>query len=137
MAGTCAIIKDIGPTMFRGMYLQTREIGWRWVADGSGDVSGEGGINITGAIVGARFAPDTGDTQPLDLYDVTVVDGNGVDILMGVGANAPQSLTSTTNYRTPVTSDNGFPYLVDEKITPVVAGAGAANAGYIYITLRV
>lgn len=137
MAGSCT-------SEFINDPITGRIIGYKfdWTSDASGDVSGVGAINITridkpggmiNTIVGAQFVPDTGGTAPTDLYDATLINSDGVDVLQGVGADLPQSVTSISNYRTPLTTDGGYVLLMGDTLTPVVANAGNAKGGTIYL----
>lgn len=39
------------------------------------------------------FVPDAGGTQPTDAWDITIADGDSVDILNGLGANLTNAAT--------------------------------------------
>ena len=128
MAGTCTVTTDSDKNTLR--------VKWTWLSNGSGILSGEGAIRVTGIISGVRFIPDTTD-KPDNLYDVTILDENGVDVIIGVGANAPQLVTATGNYRTPVTTDSQYVSLFEATLTPTIAAAGAAKVGVIEMNLIV
>jgi len=104
-----------------------------WLSDASGDVNGRGAVNMAGHLTGVRFVPDAGGTAPSALYDVTLLDDAGLDILHGAGANLPQSATDTSNYQTPLTVDGAYIPLFGGQYTPVVTNAGAAKGGTIYL----
>jgi hypothetical protein len=80
--------------------------------------------------------PDGGGTQPSDLYDVTLVDTNAIDVIAGVGANLSNatstlkvpSFGTTTLYR----------YYHDgtQQLDLVVANAGAAKGGTVVLWVR-
>ena len=126
MAGSCTT-KNIWST-----YDDIKKVEFTWLSDASGDVSGVGvTTKLNGFIAGVRFIPDTGGTQPSDLYDVVINDTNGVDVLMGTGANCPQAVTSTTNYRTPLTPDGDKLPMCNTILTPVISNAGNAKGGKI------
>ncbi len=128
MAGTCVVTTDSDKNTLR--------VKWTWVSHASnGNVTDEGAIRVTGIISGVRFIPDTGGTAPDNLYDVTILDANGVDVIIGVGANAPQLITDTGNYRTPVTTDSQYLSLFEATLTPAVANAGNSNGGIIEMSL--
>src|SRR5688572_2234141 len=47
-----------------------------WVSTAGGAVSANSFSIGAGTLVSARFIPDSGGTQPTDLYDVTLTDSN-------------------------------------------------------------
>ncbi len=95
-----------------------------WVSDASGDVSGNAvQFNITrSALRQAQFTPDSGGTQPADLYDATFT-FNGADVLDGVGAN----LSDTTS--TMILFDPPLFYDETSNFDLVIANAGNAKGG--------
>ena len=130
MAGTCTM------TGITHISDGSREVAWTWLSDASGDVSGEGGITLSGIVLQVRFVSDTGDTLPTDLYAVTVVDSNSCDILQGTGATVNRLNATAASYRTPLTTDDGFVRLHEQAVSPVVAAAGAAKGGKIYLIVQ-
>lgn len=96
-----------------------------WVAHTDGVVSTGGtlyGIR-KGRIVQAEFVPGSGALQPDDNYDVTFSDSNGVDLLVGAGANLDMT-NSTMLVWLPA------PYYdATAPLTFAVSGAGSANGG--------
>jgi hypothetical protein len=100
-----------------------------WVADGSGNVADNPVSNVVkGYIVQVAFVPDSGGTQPLDLYDVTL-DGYGgsADMIGGNGANLSNTTASTVAISAPVYFDG------TEVLDLNVSGAGADNGGTMHI----
>ena len=122
-----------------GSSRAVRVLEWDWLSDASGDcdVSTTGSANasgVTGTVVGLHAVPEAGGTIPTDDYDVTVVDGNGVDILNGAGANLNQLVASVENYRFPADFLNTGPIvIVDQELTLVVANGGNAKGGVIRV----
>jgi hypothetical protein len=104
-----------------------------WTSDASGDVSSVGAISpACGPIIGVQFVPGAGVS---DLYDVTILDGNSVDVLIAVGADLSNTASATSNYKTPLTAEGGYVNLGNATLTPVVANAGNAKTGTIYLYL--
>lgn len=105
---------------------------FEWTASAGGVVSGVGATDkaITGHVTGASFDPGSGVS---DLYDVQILDGNGVDILRTLGSNLPSDATSTANYKTPLTDEGGYQTLTRQTLTPSISGAGNATSGTIYL----
>ena len=133
MAGSCVFTKE-----YSAKFKHAIKAKWAWTADASGDVSGVGiSSKLSGEIVGVHFIPGTGGDAPDDDYDVTILDPNGVDVLIGAGTDCKQSITVTSNYRIPLTTTTLKKLvLMDETLTPVVASAGAANTGVIELLLK-
>ena len=98
-----------------------------WTSNASGDVSGTT-FGAAGVISRAVFVPGTAGDAPTDNYDVTLLDEQGVDILSGGGANRD---TANTELVTPTWGAAA----IAGTLQLVVANAGNANTGTIYITL--
>lgn len=64
-----------------------------WTCTAGGAVSGVLSAPVNGVINRAVTVPDGGGTQPADLYDVTLKDEWGFDLLGGSGANRSQTAT--------------------------------------------
>jgi hypothetical protein len=107
-----------------------------WVCTAGGAVSGNLFDVVRGELLQVKFVPDGGGTQPSDLYDVTLVDTNAIDVIAGVGANLSNatstlkvpSFGTTTLYR----------YYHDgtQQLDLVVANAGAAKGGTVVLWVR-
>ena len=106
-----------------------------WTSSAGGAVSGEGTISVTGVILGVLFVPDT---DVSDNYDVTIVDSNSMDVIIGVGADQPGSgdMSNNDRIRTPQTTDGANVVLYNTAITPAISNAGNAKHGYIYLILN-
>lgn len=126
-----------------GSSRAVRVIEWDWLSDASGDcdVSASGSANasgVTGTVVGLHAIPETGATIPTDDYDVTIIDGQGVDVLNGAGANLNQVNTSVENYRFPTDFLSEGPIvIVDQELTLVVANGGDTQGGVIRLYILV
>ena len=141
-AGTLVLNSDsrIAPP---GSSRAVRVLEWDWFSDASGDcdVSTSGSANasgVTGTVVGVHAIPETGATIPSDDYDVTIIDGQGVDVLNGAGANLPQGVTSVENYRFPTDFLSDGPIVIaDQELTLVVANGGDTQGGVIRLYILV
>lgn len=101
-----------------------RQYKFEWTSDASGDASGSTGHVISGLI--RRIATDPDNTAaPTANYDVTITDESGVDVLGGGGVDR-----HTSNSEQVIPSQ---PIAVDNVLTLVVAGAGNAKSGVVYI----
>ena len=64
-----------------------------WLSSAGGVVTENPVAVKRGHIHEVKFVPDTGGTQPTDLYDVTLIDAisGGADFLAGAGADLSQT----------------------------------------------
>ncbi|KKW45010.1 MAG: hypothetical protein UY96_C0034G0009 [Parcubacteria group bacterium GW2011_GWB1_56_8] len=107
-----------------------------WVSSAAGAVSGIASPQISGEILRAVFSPGAAGLQPTDLYDVTLLDEDGFDVLAGKGANR-----SNVNKEqvTPLTGDGvttNQRISVDGTLELQVANAGNAKSGTLTIYFR-
>ena len=107
-----------------------------WVSSAAGAVSGIASPQISGEILRAVFSPGAAGLQPTDLYDVTLLDEDGFDVLAGKGANR-----SNVNKEqvTPLTGDGvttNQRIAVDGTLELQVAAAGNAKSGTLTIYFR-
>ena len=80
-----------------------------------------------------QLITDPGSTAPTDNYDITLVDGNGLDVLQGVGANRD---TATTEAAAIVFSGTSVHPVVDESDTlTLTITNNAVNSATITVTL--
>ncbi len=102
-----------------------------WTSTAGGAVSGNAFAVVAGELMMVKFVPGSGGTQPTDLYDVTLVDTDSVDVIGGVGANLRNTVSS---FATPLFSG---PYFHDasQNLDLVVANAGNAKTGTVYLWL--
>jgi hypothetical protein len=111
-----------------------------WTSDASGNVSGIPTVNvISGSIERVVFVPGTGGVEPTDLYDVTLLDSHGIDVLAGQGANLSQSSASHIKPGVPMkdgTTTSTAPIAVDEVLTLAVSAAGNAKSGTVILYVR-
>lgn len=100
-----------------------------WTCDAGGAVSSVGVVIRGGFIRQIQFVPDGGGTQPTNLYDVTLLDANSVDLLAGAGADLSNAASKITVPTAPIFLDT----LLNTMVYPTVANAGNAKGGIIYI----
>jgi hypothetical protein len=113
-----------------------------WVSDAAGAVSGNAVTIPDGTIIGVEFTPDSGATQPTNLYDVTCTDDEGVNVFDdGAGASIGANLSNAAaSYRVPFFGGGGAVTYVRQWLhggsyTLVVAAAGNAKGGTVNIYL--
>lgn len=100
-----------------------------WTSTAGGAVSGNTFAVVPGTILSVRFVPSAG-TAPTDLYDVTLVDTNTVDVLFGAGANLSATLSTVTRLSPAYFQDGS------RVLDLVVANAGAAKLGTVEILVQ-
>jgi hypothetical protein len=101
-----------------------------WTSTAGGAVSSNAFSVKRGDLIQAKFVP--GSPTPSNLYDVTLVDQDGFDVLDGLGANLSNTSPSVIAGPTPPI---GF---VDgtQTLDLVVANAGSAKAGTVTLWVR-
>lgn len=116
-----------------------------WVSAASGAVTGNAVTLPAGTIVAVEFTPDSGGTQPTDLYDVTLTDAQGVNVLDdGAGTSIGANLSNaTSSHKVPFVGGGSVTYvrhwLHGGSYTPDIRNAGNAKGGTIdiYMSRRV
>jgi len=104
-----------------------RQVKWDWLSTDAGAVSSATTLEYTGIIIKAIFKSDAASTDPTDLYDVTILDDNGFDVLLGNGANITKATTVQK------TVSDGQMWVVGTKLTLTIAAAGNAKGGEVYL----
>lgn len=110
-----------------------------WVSDAAGAVSGNTVDMPAGTIIAVEFIPDSGATQPTDLYDVTFLDEHGVNMFDdGSGTSVGANLSNVNaSHKVPFIGGGSVTYvrqwLHPGSYQPVVAAAGASKGGTIHI----
>lgn len=107
-----------------------------WVSDAAGAVSGNAFAIRRGWLQQVKFIPDSGGTQPTDLYDITLKFADGIDMLVGTGANLSATVPTVT---APQLNTGGTaPVFIDDgNIDLVVANAGASKGGTVILYIGV
>jgi hypothetical protein len=111
----------------------------RWTADGSGNVSGTLTAPLCGALVRAAFVHSGPGGAPTNLYDVTLLDADGLDVLGGQGANlavaAPSHVIPGVPMRDGTTVGVGLAQVAG-PLELRVANAGAGKSGLAALYVR-
>jgi hypothetical protein len=124
MAGTLTITYQEHRTV--------RRVELDWLSTAGGAVSGIATKALSGRLERVVFLPDSGGTQPTNLYDVVLNDPDGLDVLQGIGAN----LANNADTQAAPVLDTYFLPLVDGALTLVVSNAGNAKGGKVILYLR-
>ena len=106
-----------------------KKITWTWTSDASGDVDGTLTVSAYNGVLERLVTVPDGDAAPTDNYDVTILDEDGVDVLMGGGADR-----DTANTEQVGASSLGV--VANDRLELVVANAGNATSGTVYLYLR-
>ena len=94
-----------------------------WTSDASG------AVNYTfdsqrGFVKHLKHIPGSGGNQPTDLYDVTITDVDGIDILQGKGANFSNAAGGYI-----VQTDSAMILIEAQQLTLNIANAGNTKQG--------
>lgn len=100
-----------------------------WTASAGGAVSGNPVTIRRGVIEAVKIVPST-VTAPTALYDVTLVDTDGVDVLNGLGADQSATLGKYFSFLPALTFDGS------QTLDLVVANAGNAGKGAVIVWVR-
>lgn len=109
-----------------------------WVSDAAGAVTENAVALPRGHIYGVKFIPDSGGTQPTDLYDLTFVDAisGGADYFAGLGANLSNA---NRKIGCPIVGDGTTAaqrvFLEAGNYYPTIAAAGNAKGGTIVVVM--
>lgn len=124
------------------LYSETRtvkKVAFDWLSDASGDVNGTHTKYLSGEILRIVFIPDSGGTQPTDLYDVTLEDDSGMDVLAGQGANLSNANTTNVEPGVPFkdgTTTSVSKMVIDDLLELKVSNAGNAKGGQVIVYVR-
>jgi len=122
MAGTVTVTEQTFSTVKR--------IYWDWLSTAGGAADLITTLAFDGVLERAVFIPDGGGTQPTDLYDVTITDPDGVDVLAALGPNLSNAATVVKKH------SDGLTAVAGQKLTLNVTNAGNAKGGVVILYLR-
>ena len=126
MAEACTITEETFSTV--------KKIKWVWVSAADQTVGGAL-VNTTtteaysGSIERLVTVPAAAPNAPTDDYDITILDEDGVDVLLGAGANRDE-----TNTEQIAAANLGI--VANDKLKLTVAAAGAGKGGTVYLYIR-
>jgi hypothetical protein len=93
-----------------------------------GSVSGIGLPLPPGRLSTLKVVPASGGTQPTNLFDLTLVDGDGLDVLGGRGADLSNAAPTLLQFDPPMPFPGGH-------LSPTVANAGSGKSGTLVLTV--
>ena len=99
-----------------------------WVSHTDGAVSANTVAVAPGFLVQLKVVPGTSTDIPTDAYDLTLLDGDGCDLLAGAGANMSQTIG--THLKLERIWFNGG------TVTPTIAAAGSGKKGTLVLIVE-
>lgn len=117
-------------TLTETRYTTVKRIMWDWLSATGGTVTSETTYAYDGLLERVVFDPDAAGTQPDNLYDVTITDPDGNDVLAGLGANLSNAATVVKVHSDGLTAVSG------QKLTLNVSGANNEKGGIVIVYLR-
>ena len=93
----------------------------------TGAVSGNAFSTVRGKLLMVKFMPSLAGTQPDNLYDLTLVDSDSIDLLNGAGANLSNATGLYVTFNPPIYLDG------TSTLDLVIANAGNSKTGTVYI----
>ena len=109
-------------------YKPCATITWSFTTDASGNVTEETTATINGQISRVAFNPDNTDT-PTTLWDFTLKDEDGIDLLCGDGADRDAADSGASEQVAPCPPCPA----VKSKLTFTVANGGNAKKGVVIV----
>ncbi len=100
-----------------------------WLSDASGDVNTNAFSVRYGFLRTMHIMPNTGGTQPTDLYDMTLLDEDSIDWADASGANLSNSAGKVIQFNPPLFFDG------TDQLDLVIANAGNAKTGVIELVV--
>ena len=121
-------------TITERVHTSVRKITWAWTsaADGSAGGSGGGGrttVAFDGILQRLVTVPGAAGAAPTALYDLTITDEDGVDVLLGAGANRSASATEQV-------AASSLGVVAGDRLTLTVAAAGDSKSGTVHLYIR-
>jgi hypothetical protein len=105
-----------------------RKITWAWTCTAGGSAIKGTPHTATGKLVRLVTVPAAAGDAPTDNYDVTILDQDGTDVLMGAGANRDTADTEQV-------AQASLGIVVNDTLELNVANAGNAKKGTVYLYL--
>lgn len=106
-----------------------KKIIWDWACTDAGVVSSQTTGTYTGEITRLVTNPDADADAPTDDYDVTILDEDGYDVLIGAGVDR-----DTLNTEQVLGTSLGVCF--SSKLTLTIANAGNAKKGVVHLYIK-
>ena len=117
-------------TLSETTHTSVKRIQWDWLSATGGAVTSATTKTYDGLLERVVFDPDPAPTQPTNLYDVTITDPDGNDVLAGLGADLSNAATVVKTHADGLTAVSG------QILTLNVSGAGNEFGGIVIVYLR-
>ena len=133
MAGSTGVVTVTDQTL--GV---VKLIKYDWVTGSSsqtGEATGASSEYYNGEIIEFVTIPDS-TAAPAANYDITVTDGNSIDVLLGYGANRHTSSTEYIVRGTTGTYSKPLGWVANSLLTINVTNAGTEKRGIAYLYIR-
>jgi hypothetical protein len=98
------------------------------VSAADGSASGFTPTTVTGEVMRFVAIPDGGGTQPTNLWDVTLTDDDGYDIITGQGANLSNAA--------PTTVVDSMGAICNDRVHVTAANMGDTKGATLYLYVR-
>lgn len=110
-------------------WTSTKRIKFDWTAHTDGVVTGVATTKTyAGKLIAFTTDPDAG-TAPTDNYDIVITDSDGIDVLLGAGANR-----DTANVEQVASASLGL--VVGSTLTFAVTNAGSGGKGVAWLDIQ-
>ena len=120
MAGTVTVEEETHGTI--------KKIKWSWTSTAGGDADKITTGAFSGKILGLCTVPDGVDAPTVD-YDVAIQDEDGIDVLMGGGANRH-------NANTEYVLSTSLGAVAYDKLNLIITDGGDTKKGTVYLFIR-
>ncbi len=107
--------------------LGVKKIAWTWTSATAGTVTLATTKYYDGKLISLVTNP--GATAPTTLYDVTILDSDSEDVLIGAGADRSATVTELVDGST-------LGAVANSKLTLTITNAGAVKDGVTYLYIR-
>ena len=114
-------------------HASVKELRWDWISGTGGDVGKADATSekvLNGRIALVLAVPDT-TAKPTDLYDLRILDPDGVDILEGGGANLPGGANIANVVISPISTKKIDFQICNQKLVLEITNAGDTKEGAV------
>lgn len=105
------------------------KIKWTWTCTSAGDYVGTSTNRFNGVAIEFQTSPASGGDAPTTLYDITITDDDGFDLLHGIGADRSATVKEYKK------NADGLGCCKSSKLTLTVANAGDIKQGTVVLYL--
>lgn len=121
-------------TISERTHTSVRKVTFAWTSAADGSAGGSGGGGRTTAAFDGKLerlvtVPGAAAAAPTDNYDITITDEDGVDALLGAGANR-----DTANTEQVAAASLGI--VAGDRLTLNVTNAGDSKSGTVHLYIR-